>query len=98
TATIANAIVQPRRPSLPELDRFGRYAVATPVRRARNGVAVLAKLVGHRREARFQRAAIGNDLALRRSPRSQPRSEWTGGEIRVRFDVSDLARDAVDAH
>src|SRR5688500_2735553 len=75
---VEDAIVQPVRAVLPELDRVGREAIAAPVRRARHGLGMLAL---ERREAALERATPGDPGALGRSPGSKLAAARARGEI-----------------
>src|SRR6476469_2506549 len=76
-AGVAETVVQPARPALPELDRAGHDAIAAPKLRQWN---VAAEFFAQRRVAAFKFVAIGDDSALRRCPgtdlrRNRPRAE-----------------------
>src|SRR5688572_32697886 len=68
-------------PALPELERVGRYAEATPAGGARHGVA---ELRAHPRDGGFERFAALDRAALRRgvrAPAALERSEEHTSEL-----------------
>src|SRR5689334_8342344 len=75
------AVVQPRRTPLPELDTLGRDADTAPVRWTWNALRREARL-GFR-EARLERSAVGDRCALRRRPGSELRRPRTLAEVVV---------------
>src|SRR5690349_22091058 len=83
---VAQPIVEPTAPTLPELDRFRRKSPAAPVRGQGNfatGIFLLEHF-----HAVFEHAASGNDRALLRHPGGELAGPWA--RVKVRF--TDLAR------
>src|SRR5581483_4166449 len=94
-ATIAHAIVKPRRVALPELDHVRHQPISTPVRRPhrRAGADRLLDLAHHV----LERAAAGDRLRLRRGDRADLRAARPNGEVRVALGRRDLLDRALDA-
>src|SRR5262249_9211847 len=65
-AAVAEPVVEPARPSLPELDLFGDHAVSAPVWRARDRAVGVPR--SQPREPFFEDVAAGAELALPRCP------------------------------
>ena len=80
-ALVAQAIVQAPRAALPQLDALGAHEEAAPVRGARDLGAREALLDG--RDGPLELLARGDDLALRRRPRADPRGARARGEVGV---------------
>src|SRR5437870_2005311 len=80
---ITEAIVQAIRPSLPEFDHFGFYAISAPVWRQWNGL--VAKPLCHLRHARVEYAASIDHFALPRRPRAELATDRPGMKISLRF-------------
>src|SRR5580700_584329 len=103
----ACAVVNPRSPFHPQLDRLGPQAVAAPVRRPGNeplavgnsGVArsdsKAARSVGHRGEKLLARR---NGLALGAGPGPDAALQGARGEIRIAVGGGCVVDDALDAH
>src|SRR5208283_3381992 len=96
-AQVAQAVVQARRAALPELDAARTYAIAAPVRRARDPFAVRRQSLARRGHLLLEPLPAGNDAALRRSPGADARGQWTGGKVDFRFPRVELRRHAFDA-
>src|SRR6185436_9792722 len=94
-ASIANAIVQARGATLPELDRVRDEAVPAPVRWTGHGTACIGKARLRLGEARLERRASRYRLALRRRPRTELRCARTAGEIGGRFRGFERRRDTL---
>ncbi len=94
-ARIEQAVVQPRRAPLPELDRVGHEAVAAPVRRARRVVAVA---FADGLFPRFERRAAVDHGALVGRPCADARAERARREIAVAFFRTGFLDPAFDAH
>src|SRR5262245_49343899 len=77
-AAVEDAVVQAVLAPLPELDRFGREAVAAPVRRPRHRFRVPARDAG---EAALEGAAAGEPRALVRRPRGELAAARASGEV-----------------
>ena len=89
------AVVQPRRAALPELDRVGHEAVAAPMRRARRVVAVA---FADGLFLRFERRAAVDHRTLLRRPCADARAERARREIAVTFFCAGFLDPAFDAH
>src|SRR5512144_3149737 len=92
---IEQAVVQPGRPPLPELDGRRNHPVAAPVRRARGSDAVPQSHLGGARE---QPGLAADDLALRRRPRADAARERAAAEVFVRLLLARALHGAVDAN
>jgi hypothetical protein len=82
-APVAQAIVQPVRPSLPELDRIRRHDVAAPVRGP--GYFLVEETLLHLAHCLVQFMAIGDRLALTRYPRRELMAARAIAKIAIRF-------------
>src|SRR5262245_15311850 len=92
---IPKAIVQTTRTALPELELLGHDAVTAPPRRARYALAVFLPRDG---EARLERVAALNHLALARSIHAPAALDRARREVRIGFFATHLLGTAVDAH
>src|SRR6478672_8588614 len=79
---IANTIVQPAGPALPELEHHRAQQPSAPIRRARDLLDVRKRLLelGH---TILERRAVGKNLRLRRRPRPDLRRPRPRGEVRI---------------
>src|SRR6187401_693868 len=92
---VAQAIVETTGTSLPELELLGHDAIPAPPRRPRHAVAVL---LSRDREARFERLAAVDHLALSRGIDTPAALHWARREVGVGFFRTHLLGAAVDAH
>src|SRR6266852_5427923 len=76
---VAQTVVQPAGPSLPEFDAVGVDEVAAPV--VREGNVAVREALGGRRYQLFELVAAGEGPALGRGPGSQARAPRAGVEV-----------------
>src|SRR5687767_5959591 len=94
--TVADPIVQPARPALPELGRLDHEPPTTPVRRAGNVASVEAGLDLRRQTVEL--AAGREHVALWRGPRTDLAAPRTRREVGVRLGVADSLDRAAQPH
>src|SRR5690349_11643129 len=78
---VLDAIVQPRRLALPQLDRIRNHAIAAPIRRPRD--RALAPLARLRDDGSLEHLTIRNHLRLRRHDRADLTAARPRREVRV---------------
>src|SRR5947208_13955971 len=93
-ARVQEAVVEPERATLPELDRVWGQAVSTPMRGPRDGSVPEAGQ--HLLDPSLALAAVAQHRALRRCPRPDLRLARPGGEVGVRLVVFDPSNAAAD--
>src|SRR3954469_8090645 len=93
-AAIEEAVVEPARAALPELDRLGDDEIAAPVRRARDLAAGVAGL--DLTTPFLQGWPVGEDLALGGGPGPDLRPGRAGAEIGVRLGLGGPLRPPLD--
>src|SRR5882672_2003908 len=94
-ARITQPIMQPRGPSLPELENRWADAVSAPKRRSA-GVRPMAQ--AHLRGSREQPGAARDLLALRRGPRADAACQGAAAEVGVGLVARNAPDGPLDAH
>src|SRR5688572_27644507 len=89
-------IVEPAGTAAPELDLSRHEPVAGPERRTGDDLALVPfSEIG---DTRFELRAADEPIALTRGPRADLAVAWARRKIRVRLEVADELRVALDAH